>query len=111
MHLSGLGEPQHVQDDLVDGLVVQQRLDGLVVDDDGEQELGVLAHATDVVVLVLGSGAVAAPLDHRVEQAVDGRVGPPERFQGRLVNEQGEKLLDRVGEGEFAPDVVFRDVA
>lgn len=94
-----LGQSEHVQDDLVDRVIVEERLDGRVVDDDREEQLAVLSQSIHGRVAVGVDGRVAAPSDHRLEQFDDGLVGPSERLEGGLVDEQTEQLADVVRQG------------
>jgi len=87
-----LGQAQHVKDDLVDGLVVEESFDGRVVDDYGEEQLGVVAQPLAVEQLVRAGRRVAAAPDHGLQERVDGRVGPPEGAQRRLVHQKRQQL-------------------
>lgn len=50
-----------------------------------------------------------APFNNRVQELIDGAIGPTERFQSDVVHEERKELLDGVGEGEFVPDAALDD--
>lgn len=94
----GLCETQHVQNDFVHGLVIEQGLDGIVVDDNREQELGVFAEPVHVAIVVRAGRTVAAPADYRFQQLVHRLVWVAKSLERGLVHQEAQQFADALAQ-------------